>query len=114
MIELIPILMFLAICITLMAGYPVALTLAGTALLFAFGGELLGLFDGSFLQALPNRVFGVMTHETLIAVPLFVFMGVMLERSKVAENLLDTMGSLFGPLRGGLAISVTVVGMLLA
>lgn len=114
MIELIPILMFLVICLTLMAGYPVAFTLAGTALLFAFGGDLLGVFDGSFLGAMPNRVFGVMTNETLIAVPLFVFMGVMLERSKVAENLLDTMASLFGPLRGGLTISVTVVGMLLA
>lgn len=114
MVELIPLLMFLAICLTLMAGYPVAFTLAGTALAFAFGGELLGLFDGSFLQALPNRIFGIMNNDTLIAVPLFVFMGVMLERSKVAENLLDTMASLFGPLRGGLAISVTVVGMLLA
>ncbi len=114
MVELIPLLMFLAICLTLMAGYPVALTLAGTALLFALGGELFGLFDATFLEALPNRVFGVMTNETLIAVPLFVFMGVMLERSKVAENLLDTMASLFGPLRGGLTISVTVVGMLLA
>src|SRR5512139_3680807 len=114
MIELIPILMFLVICLTLMAGYPVAFTLAGTALLFAFGGELLGVFDGSFLEAMPNRVFGVMTNETLIAVPLFVFMGVMLERSKVAEALLTTMGELFGSLRGGLGYSVVIVGALLA
>ncbi len=73
-----------------------------------------GAFDAAFLQALPNRLYGIMTNETLIAVPLFVFMGVMLERSRVAENLLDTMTSLFGPLRGGLGISVTLVGMLLA
>ncbi len=72
------------------------------------------LFDSAFLEALPNRLFGIMTNETLIAVPLFVFMGVMLERSRVAENLLDTMAALFGPLRGGLGISVTLVGMLLA
>ncbi|HSO82508.1 TRAP transporter large permease subunit, partial [Thiocapsa sp.] len=73
-----------------------------------------GLFEPAFLEALPNRLYGVMTNETLIAVPLFVFMGVMLERSRVAESLLDTMAMLFGPLRGGLGISVTLVGMLLA
>jgi tripartite ATP-independent transporter DctM subunit len=95
-------------------GYPVAFTLGGTALVFAWLGGLTGSFDAAFLQALPNRLYGIMTNETLIAVPLFVFMGVMLERSRVAENLLDTMASLFGPLRGGLGISVTVVGMLLA
>jgi tripartite ATP-independent transporter DctM subunit len=109
-----PLLMFLAVCGVLLLGYPVAFSLGGTALAFAWLGGLGGWFDDAFLHALPNRLYGIMTNETLIAVPLFVFMGVMLERSRVAENLLDTMASLFGPLRGGLGISVTVVGMLLA
>ena len=114
MADMIPLLLFLAVCLVLMAGYPVAFTLAGTALGFAFVGQLTGSFDGAFLQALPNRLYGIMTNVTLIAVPLFVFMGVMLERSQVAENLLDTMAELFGQLRGGLGYSVTIVGMLLA
>jgi tripartite ATP-independent transporter DctM subunit len=109
---LLPLLMFAAVCGVLLLGYPVAFSLGGTALAFAWLGH--GWFDAAFLEALPNRLYGIMTNETLIAVPLFVFMGVMLERSRVAENLLDTMASLFGPLRGGLGISVTVVGMLLA
>lgn len=112
--EWLALLLFLAVCLVLLAGYPVALSLAGTALLFAFGGAAFGVFDLTLLQALPNRLYGIMTNETLIAVPLFVFMGVMLERSKVAENLLEAMAALFGPLRGGLGISVVVVGMLLA
>jgi tripartite ATP-independent transporter DctM subunit len=112
--EIMAILMFLAICGVLLLGYPVAFTLAGTALAFAALGGQLRLFDAAFLEALPNRLYGIMTNETLIAVPLFVFMGVMLERSRVAEQLLDTMAALFGPLRGGLGISVTLVGMLLA
>jgi tripartite ATP-independent transporter DctM subunit len=106
--------MFIAVCIVLMAGYPVAFTLAGTALMFALGGIWNGTFDSAFLEALPNRLYGIMSNETLVAVPLFVFMGVMLERSKVAESLLETMAALFGRLRGGLGISVTIVGMLLA
>jgi tripartite ATP-independent transporter DctM subunit len=110
----IPLLLFLAVCLVLMAGYPVALSLAGTALMFAFIGDLTGHFDPAFLQALPNRLYGIMTNTTLIAVPLFVFMGIMLERSRVAENLLDTMSALFGSLRGGLGFSVIIVGMLLA
>ncbi|MGD2021080.1 MAG: TRAP transporter large permease subunit, partial [Thiohalocapsa sp.] len=114
MAELMPLLLFLAVGAVLLLGYPVALSLGGTALVFAYIGEWLELFDHAFIEALPNRIYGVMTNETLIAVPLFVFMGVMLERSKVAENLLDTMALLFGPMRGGLGISVTVVGMLLA
>ncbi|MCU0834876.1 MAG: TRAP transporter large permease subunit [Chromatiaceae bacterium] len=114
MAEAMPFLLFLAVGLVLLLGYPVALALGGTALAFAFLGEAMGLFDPAFLAALPNRIYGVMTNETLIAVPLFVFMGVMLERSRVAESLLDTMAMLFGPLRGGLGISVTVVGMLLA
>ena len=114
MADMIPLLLFLAVCLVLMAGYPVAFTLAGTALGFAFVGQLTGSFDSAFLRALPNRLYGIMTNVTLIAVPLFVFMGVMLERSRVAENLLDTMAELFGQLRGGLGYSVTIVGMLLA
>jgi tripartite ATP-independent transporter DctM subunit len=114
MAELIPLGLFLAACLVLMAGYPVAFSLAGTALVFAFAGDLAGQFDTAFLGALPNRLFGIMTNTTLLAVPLFVFMGVMLERSRVAENLLDTMTALFGRVRGGLGFSVTLVGMLLA
>ncbi len=112
--EFFALLLFITVCIVLLAGFPVAFSLAGTALIFAYLGELAGIFDITFLEALPNRLFGIMTNENLIAVPLFVFMGVMLERSRVAEQLLDTMASLFGPMRGGLAISVTLVGMLLA
>ena len=112
--ELMPLLLFLGVGSALLLGYPVALSLGGTALAFAFVGEAFELFDPTFLEALPNRLYGVMTNDTLIAVPLFVFMGVMLERSRVAESLLDTMALLFGPLRGGLGISVTLVGMLLA
>ncbi len=114
MTELIPLLLFVTVCMVLMAGYPVAFSLAGTALVFAWLGQLGGSFDAAFLEALPNRLYGIMTNVTLIAVPLFVFMGVMLERSRVAENLLDTMAELFGRLRGGLGYSVTLVGMLLA
>jgi TRAP-type mannitol/chloroaromatic compound transport system permease large subunit len=88
--------MFVVACLVLLAGYPVAVTLAGTAIGFAALGWLLGAFDPSFLSALPQRVFGIMTNPVLISVPLFVFMGVMLERSKVAELLLETMGRLFG------------------
>ena len=112
--DYIAIYMFAAVCLVLLAGFPVAFTLAGTALGFAFFGYQLEVFDEDFLMALPNRLFGIMTNETLIAVPLFVFMGVMLEKSKVAETLLDNMASLFGRMRGGLGISVTLVGMLLA
>ena len=113
--EILTIIMFVVVCLFLMAGFPVAFTLAGTALIFAGIGWIFGVFDFSLFGALPSRIFGgAMTNELLIAVPLFVFMGVMLERSKVAEELLDTMGRLFGSLRGGLGISVSVVGALLA
>ncbi|MBF0284761.1 MAG: TRAP transporter large permease subunit [Magnetococcales bacterium] len=106
--------MFLGICAVLAAGYPVAFSLAGTALMFAGLGVWTGDFDPAFLEAVPNRLYGVMNNDTLIAVPLFVFMGVVLEKSRIAESLLETMGLLFGPLRGGLGISVCVVGMLMA
>ena len=107
-------LMFISVVLVLLAGYPVAFTLSGVALLFALGGALLGVFDPAFLHTMPSRIFGIMGNQTLIAVPLFVFMGVMLERSRIAESLLDTLSLLFGPLRGGLGFSVTLVGMLLA
>lgn len=114
MIEYIPLLMFLVVCLVLMAGYPVAFSLAGTALLFALIGNMAGHFDMAFLHALPNRLYGTIDNTTLIAVPLFVLMGVMLEKSKLAEDLLDSMSQLFGKFKGGLGISVVVVGMLLA
>jgi tripartite ATP-independent transporter DctM subunit len=113
--DLINVLMFVSACVVLLAGYPVALSLAGTALAFAIVGWLFDVFDFGFLLALPSRIFGnSMTNRVLLAVPLFVFMGVMLQRSRVAEELLDTMGMLFGRLRGGLGISVSIVGALLA
>ena len=112
--EYMALLLFIAVCIVLMAGYPVAYSLAGTALIFAGIGTVTGLFDSSYLLALPSRLYGIITNQTLLAVPLFVFMGVMLERSKIAEDLLGAMETLFGRVRGGLAISVIIVGMLLA
>ena len=114
MIEYIPLLMFAVVCLTLMAGYPVAFSLAGTALWFALIGNMTGHFDMAFLHALPNRLYGTIDNTTLIAVPLFVLMGVMLEKSKLAEDLLDSMSLLFGKFKGGLGISVVIVGMLLA
>ncbi len=107
-------LLFAAVIALLLAGFPVAFTLGGTALVFAGIGVLTGTFNDALLSGLPNRIFGIMTNETLVAVPLFVFMGVTLERARIAEDLLETLGSLFGALRGGLGVSVTVVGMLLA
>jgi len=112
--EWLAILMFVVVVVALLAGYPVAFTLAGVALTFAFGGISTGIFDAAFLGTMPNRLYGIMSNETLLAVPLFVFMGVTLERAKIAENLLDSLSALFGSLRGGLGIAVTVVGMLLA
>jgi tripartite ATP-independent transporter DctM subunit len=112
--DYLPLLMFAVVCLVLLLGYPVAFTLAGTALIFAGIGTALSIFDPSFLSLLPNRLYGIINNQTLLAVPLFVFMGAMLERSKIAENLLNAMSMLFGHLRGGLGISVTLVGMLLA
>ena len=114
MIELIPLFLFLAVCLLLMLGYPVALTLAGTALIFAAFGIVGGVFDPNLLKAMPDRLFGTMTNETLIAVPLFVMMGILLEKSRLAEELLENMAKAFGRLPGGLGISVVLVGMLLA
>jgi tripartite ATP-independent transporter DctM subunit len=107
-------LMFGAVIGFLLSGYPVAFALGGTALLFALLGTALGVFDFALMQALPQRIYGVMTNEVLIAIPLFIFMGVMLERSKVAEDLLEAAGRAFGRIPGGLGYSVTLVGALLA
>ena len=107
-------LMFFGIIGFLMLGFPVAFTLAGVSLLFGLVGMWFGVFDPSNFGALANRYIGFMTNEVLVAVPLFIFMGVMLERSKIAEQLLLTMGKLFGNMRGGLGMSVIVVGALLA
>lgn len=114
MIEALPLLMFLLVCLCLMMGYPVAFTLAGTALLCAGLGIISGHFDASLLLAFPDRMFGTINNYTLVAVPLFVLMGVMLERTNLAEQLLDDMAKACGRLPGGMAISVVVVGMLLA
>ena len=107
-------LMFAVVVIVLLAGYPVAFSLAGTALIFAFIGSLAGVFDPVFLDTMPNRIYGIMNNVTLIAVPLFVFMGVTLERARIAEDLLETLSMLMGRLRGGLGIAVILVGMLMA
>ena len=112
--EILSVAMFVATIGAVLAGYPVAFTLAGVGLIFAGLGMAFGVFDAAILSALVGRYFGTMTNETLVAVPLFVFMGVMLERSKIAEALLTTMGELFGSLRGGLGYSVVIVGALLA
>ena len=108
------VLLLLVVIVVLLAGYPVAFTLAGTAILFAVIGLLTGNFEIGYLSALPSRLFGIMTNETLIAVPLFIFMGITLERAKIAEDLLETLSSLFGSYRGGLGLAVILVGMLLA
>jgi len=112
--EILCMVMFLTTVGLLLTGFPVAFVLAGTSAAFAFIGYGVGVFDLSILGAFPQRIFQTMNSEVLVAVPLFVFMGVMLERSKVAEELLDNMGRIFGPLPGGLAFSVCVVGALLA
>jgi tripartite ATP-independent transporter DctM subunit len=107
-------LMFLAVFVFLLLGYPVALTLAGTSLIAAGFGVLFGFFDAAFLYALPSRLYGIMTNQTLIAVPLFVLMGVILERSRIAEDLLDAMTRAFGRVPGGLGLAVCLVGMMMA
>ena len=108
------VLLFFSVILLLMAGFPVAFTLGGVALIFAGIGLMTGNFDAGYLNALPSRLYGTMTNETLMAVPLFIFMGITLEKAKIAEDLLETMSALFGDFRGGLAISVILVGMLLA
>lgn len=106
--------LFLAAGIALLAGFPVAFTLAGVALIFALAGVMTGIFDPSFLSAFPSRIFGIMSNETLIAVPVFVFMGVMLERSKLADQLLQALAQLMHRVPGGLGLAVMLVGALMA
>ena len=106
--------MFAALVFFLLLGYPVAFALAANGLFFGLIGIELGLFQPDFLQALPERVYGIMNNDTLLAIPFFTFMGLVLERSGMAEDLLDTVGQLFGPIRGGLAYAVVFVGALLA
>jgi tripartite ATP-independent transporter DctM subunit len=112
--DILSIVLFISICATLMFGFPIALTLAGTSLMIAFIGHALGAFDYSILNGIPSRYLGSMTNDVLVAVPLFIFMGLILEKSGIAEQLLTTMGQLFGKLRGGLGYSVVIVGALLA
>jgi tripartite ATP-independent transporter DctM subunit len=112
--ELLAVLMVAGVVVALMAGYPVALTLAGVSLGFAVFGHALGAMNFAIIGALPQRIFGIMTNDVLLAIPMFIFMGVMLERSRIAEDLLERMGRLFGRLRGGLGYSVVMVGALLA
>ncbi len=114
MADILAISMFAFACIGLLGGYNVAFTLSGVSLIFAALGVVTGTFEPEFLLSLPGRIYPIITREILIAVPLFVFMGVMLEKSRIAEDLLESMGDLFGPLKGGLGISVVFVGALLA
>jgi tripartite ATP-independent transporter DctM subunit len=106
--------MFFAALLLIFTGYPVAFALGGTALLFALLGSLVGAFEPSLLSAMPDRIFGILSNQVLLAVPFFIFMGATLERSRIAEDLLTTIGQLFGRLRGGLGLAVVLVGALLA
>src|SRR5580765_5999438 len=106
--------MFMALVVFLLLGYPVAFSLGAVGLIFGFIGIEVGLFSRDFLQALPERLYGIMNNEVLLAIPFFTFMGLILERSGMAEDLLDTIGQLFGTIRGGLAYAVIFVGALLA
>ena len=112
--EILSILMFGATFCFLLFGFPVAFTLAGVAILFALLASSLGLLSINFLALIPSKIFGTMTNELLVAVPLFIFMGLILEKSKIAEELLETLASLFGKLKGGLGYSVIIVGTLFA
>src|SRR5215470_13624182 len=106
--------MFMALVVFLLLGYPVAFSLGAVGLIFGFIGIEVGLFRPDFLQALPERIYGIMNNDVLLAIPFFTFMGLILERSGMAEDLLDTIGQLFGTIRGGLAYAVVFVGALLA
>ena len=112
--EFFSILLFVLLAVFLLAGYPVSLTLAGTAIIVGFIGYLADLFPLVLLNVLPNRIFGLVTNETLIAVPLFIFMGVMLEKSGIASSLLENMSKLWGKIKGGHVYSVLIVGVLMA
>ncbi|MFP6853372.1 MAG: TRAP transporter large permease subunit [Pseudomonadales bacterium] len=114
MIEYIPLLMFAVVFLALLAGYSVAPTLGGVALLFAFVGGSAGIFDLNTLGFLPSRLYGIMTNQTLIAVPLFIMMGITLERTHIAQTLLESIARLMGRMPGGLGIAVIIVGTLMA
>lgn len=114
MVEYLDLLMFAALMLAVLSGFPVAFSIAGTAIAFAFLGWWLGVMNISLLGAMSQRIFGLLTNGVLIAIPLFVLMGAVLEKSRIAEEMLDAMGRSFGRLRGGLGISVVLVGMLLA
>ena len=106
--------MFVSLIVFLLFGYPVAFSLGACGLFFGIVGVQLGLMPETLLQALPLRIFGIMQNDTLLAIPFFTLMGLILERSGMAEDLLDTIGQLFGPIRGGLAYAVILVGAMLA
>ncbi|WP_234554452.1 TRAP transporter large permease [Thermus caliditerrae] len=112
--SLMPPLMFLALIVFLLSGYPVAFSLGAVGIVFGFLGIALDIFPAPLLRAMPDRIFGIMSNQLLLAIPFFTFMGIILEKSGLAEDLLDTMGKLFGPLRGGLGLSVVFVGAILA
>jgi GntP family gluconate:H+ symporter len=107
-------LMFASLVVFLLVGFPVAFSLGACGLFFSLVGIEIGLLPASLMQALPLRIFGIMQNDTLLAIPFFTFMGLILERSGMAEELLDTIGQLFGPVRGGLAYAVIFVGAMLA
>ena len=113
-IQILSICMFATTFLFLLFGFPVAFTLAGTAIIFSMIATILGFLSADFLALIPSKIFGTMTNELLVAVPLFIFMGLILEKSKIAEELLETIASLFGNLRGGLGFTVIIVGALLA
>ena len=112
--EWLSLVLFALVLLALMIGFPVAFTLAGVSLLFAIGALLFGVFDMAFINAIPSRIYSIMTNSTLVAVPLFIFMGLMLEKSKLADQLLLTLAEVFKGVRGGLGIAVILVGALLA
>ena len=112
--EIIPLLLLLLICVTLLIGYPVALTLAGASILFALICIPFGVFDPTIFKSIPIRIFGIMNNVTLLAVPLFIFMGTILEKSGIAAEMLENMAQAFRGTRGGLSVSIIIVGALLA
>lgn len=113
-VEWLPLLMFGVLILFMISGFPVAFALAANGLLFGYLAIEQGLMNIALLQALPDRIFGIMSNDTLLAIPFFTFMGLVLERSGMAEDLLETIGQLFGRVRGGLAYAVVLVGALLA
>ena len=114
LLEFLPLVLFLIICLVLMTGYPVALVLAGVSILFAGIASLFGAFDNAYFVLIPNRIYSILVNQNLFAIPLFVFMGIMLQKSRIAEDLLQNMAIVIGRFPGGLGVSVVLVGMLLA